>query len=181
MQNQLPKADDVVIAGEIIWRFTEPYGGDAYVRASNLLNAVRGIIWRNGICTETGFLKTWRYIEGKMVEPEWLIEMVNEYVYRLGKGHLEQVVAPRQAEAIAWVKNSLGLPAEMKKLSSTTDDVRVALVQSPVMMFLFSLSQCNYQQRLADIGIEKIMAGQKPTAQQVAAQVQAALPAGAKT
>lgn len=162
MQNQLTKPEDVQVAGEIIWQFTEPFGNEAYVRASTLLNAVRGIVWRNGLCTETGALKVWRYLEGRMVEPEWLIEMVNAYVYRLGMTKLKGEVADRMAEAISWASLSVGLPGEMKKLCTPTVDVKNTLVKSPVLMFLFSLGQCDYQQRLADVGIEKILAGHKP-------------------
>lgn len=169
MQNQLTKPDDVRIAEEAIWRYTEPYGNDGYIRASTLLLAVRGIVWRNGICTEAGAVKTWRMLEGKMIDMEWLLEMVNEYVYRIGIDRLRNEIADRQADAICWMSTTVGLPPEYPKLSSAKVDAKALLAKAPVMQFLFSLSQCDYQQRLADVGIERIIAGQKPTKPQAAA------------
>lgn len=179
MQNQLTKPDDVRVADEIIWRYTEPYGSEAYIRAATLLLAIRGIVWRNGTCTEAGALKTWRYIEGKQIDMEWLIELVNEYVYRLGLDRLRTEVSERQAEAITWMSNSIGLPAEYAKLTSPKVDVKNTLTKAPFMMFLFSLGQGDYQQRLADIGIERILAGHKPKAT-AAAPAATAAPVGGK-
>jgi aspartate/glutamate racemase len=92
---------------------------------------------------------------------EWIIEMVNEYVYLIGMTDLQQDVAKRQAEALSWVKNAQGIPTENKQLSNTAEEIQQGLAKNPLLMFLYSLSLGLYNKRLADLGIERLLAGQK--------------------
>ena len=169
MQNVQTSPDDVKVAEGILSRMTEPFGDDAYIRAANLLTFVRTITWRNGITSPDGALRVWRMLEGKQIDMEWMIEMVNEYVYRMGLTTLQNEVATRQAESLAWVSLTVGIPKEVKQFADDNEKIREGLSKSPLLMFLFSLSMCNYQQRLADVGIAKLLAGQKPRRDKAAA------------
>jgi hypothetical protein len=163
----MQRPTDIEVADAIIARATEPYGNEAYIRASKLISFSRSIVWRNSITSEVGAGRVWKKLEGDMFQMEWIIEMVNEYVYLIGLTNLQQDVAKRQAEALAWLKNAQGIPTENKQMSNTAEEIQQGLAKNPLLMFLYSLSLGQYNKRLADLGIERILAGQKPKAPKV--------------
>ncbi|MNG41019.1 hypothetical protein D3C84_1299300 [compost metagenome] len=63
---------------------------------------------------------------------------------------------------MAWLKNAQGIPTENKQLSQTAEEIQVGLGKNPLLMFLYSLTMGQYNKRLADLGIERLLAGQKP-------------------
>lgn len=158
----MQKPNDIEVADAIITRFTEPFGNEAYIRASKLLLLARSIVWRNSITSEAGALKVWKKLEAEQFQMEWIIEMVNEYVYLIGMTTLQNDVAKRQAEALSWIKNAQGIPTENKQLSNTAAEIQDGLSKNPMLMFLYSLSLGQYNKRLSDLGIERLLAGQKP-------------------
>jgi hypothetical protein len=157
----MQKPNDIEVADSILARYTEPNGAEAYIRAAKLLIFARRIVWRNAVTTQTGAARVWKQLESELFDREWIVEMVTEYVYLLGMTQLRTQIAPRQAEAMAWVKDSMGVPTEMAKLSSTESDMSQGLAKNPLLMFLYSLSLGMYNKRLADVGIERLMAGGK--------------------
>jgi hypothetical protein len=158
----MQKPNDIEVADSIISRFTEPFGNEAYIRASKLLLLARSIVWRNSITTETGGLRVWKKLSAEQFDMEWIIEMVNEYVYLLGLTTLQNDVARRQAESMSWLKNAQGIPSENKQMSQTAEEIQSGLGKNPLLMFLYSLSMGQYNKRLADLGIDRLMAGKKP-------------------
>lgn len=160
----MQKLNDIEVADSIIARATEPFGNEAYIRASKLISLSRSIVWRNSITTETGAARVWKKLEAEMFQMEWIIEMVNEYVYLIGLTTLQQDVSKRQAEALSWLKNAQGIPTENKQLSSTNEEIQQGLAKNPLLMFLYSLSLGQYNMRLSAHGIERLLAGQKPKA-----------------
>jgi hypothetical protein len=157
----MQRPNDVEVADAIIARFTEPAGNEGYIRAAKLLLLARSIVWRNSITSEAGGLRVWKKLSAEQFDMEWIIEMVNEYVYLIGMTNLQQDVAKRQAEALSWVKNAQGIPTENKQLSNTAEEIQQGLAKNPLLMFLYSLSLGLYNKRLADLGIERLLAGQK--------------------
>lgn len=162
MQQPIQKPNDIVVADSIIARATEPFGNEAYIRASKLISLSRSIVWRNSITSETGAARVWKKLEADMFQMEWIIEMVNEYVYLIGLTYLQNDVAKRQAEAMSWLKNAQGIPTENKQMSNTCEEISQGLAKNPLLMFLYSLSLGQYNKRLADLGVERLLTGAKP-------------------
>jgi hypothetical protein len=158
----MQKPNDITVADSILARFTEPSGNEGYIRAAKLLLLIRSIVWRNSITTEAGGIRVWKKLSAEQFDMEWIIEMVNEYVYLIGMTTLQTDVAQRQAESMAWLKNAQGIPSENKQLSQTAGEIQDGLGKNPLLMFLYSLSMGQYNKRLSDLGIERILAGQKP-------------------
>lgn len=158
----MQKLNDIEVADSIIARATEPFGNEAFIRASKLISLTRSIVWRNSITSETGALKVWKKLEAEQFQMEWIIEMVNEYVYLIGLTTLQNDVAKRQAEAIGWLKNAQGIPGENRQLSNSPEEIATGLSKNPILMFLYSLSLGHYNKRLADLGVERLLTGQKP-------------------
>lgn len=158
----MQKPNDIEVADSIIARFTEPFGNEAFIRASKLISLSRSIVWRNSIATETGALRVWKKLSAEQFEMEWIIEMVNEYVYLIGLTTLQQDVSKRQAEALSWIKNAQGIPTENKQFSNTNDEIQQGLAKNPLLMFLYSLSLGGYNRRLGELGIDRLLAGKKP-------------------
>lgn len=153
----MQQTNDVQVAQQILARKTEPFGDQAYVRASNLLNFATSAVFRNGLLTENGLGKLWKQMENAGFEMEWVIDLVTEYVYILGAQAITSEIAPRMAGALSWVKESIGVPKEYSDMSTARDAMIVGFSKNPLTMFLFSLSLCNYNQRLSDVGIARIL------------------------
>lgn len=160
----MQKPIDIEVADSIISRHTEPAGNEGYIRAAKLLLLSRSIVWRNSISSEAGALRVWKKLSADQFDMEWIVEMVNEYVYLLGMTTLQQDVAKRQAEALGWMKNTQGVPLENKQFSNSSEEIQQGLAKNPLLMFLFSLSLGQYNKRLSDLGIERLLAGGKPKA-----------------
>lgn len=158
----MEKPNDILVADSIIARATEPFGNEAYIRASKLISFSRSIVWRNSITSETGAARVWKKLEGDMFQMEWIIEMVNEYVYLIGLTNLQMDVSKRQAEALSWLKNAQGIPTENKQLSNTNEEIAAGLAKNPLLMFLYSLSLGQYNRRLSELGIERLLTGKNP-------------------